>query len=64
MPQYEQGIAAYLKKIREEATAPETKPERSSIAAFFGFAPKPPPESEPADTKPARKGWWQRADDK
>jgi ribonuclease E len=51
-------------QIREEATAPETKPERSSIAAFFGFAPKPQPESEPADAKPARKGWWQRTDDK
>jgi ribonuclease E len=50
-------------QLREEAP-PESKPERSSIAAFFGFTPKPQPESEPTDSKPTRKGWWQRNADK
>ena len=48
---------------RDEQTA-EPKQERSSIAAFFGFTPKPAAESEPAETKPTRKGWWNRNADK
>ncbi|MBI1211613.1 MAG: Rne/Rng family ribonuclease [Alphaproteobacteria bacterium] len=49
---------------RAETPALEPKPERSSIAAFFGFTPKPQPEGEGAETKPARRGWWQRDADK
>jgi len=48
---------------RREETAPvESKP--SGIAAFFGFATKPQNESDTAESKPSRKGWWQRPGDK
>jgi hypothetical protein len=43
---------------REEAAEP--KQERSSIASFFGFTPKPAAEAEPTEAKPTRKGWWNR----
>jgi len=51
-------------QLREESVAVEAKPERSGLAAFFGFTPKPQPETEPQDAKPSRKGWWQRPADK
>ena len=51
--------------ILDEQPVAEAKPERSSIAAFFGFGAKPPTtDSEPADSKPSRKGWWQKGADK
>jgi hypothetical protein len=50
---------------REEPST-EAKPERTGIAAFFGFSPKPTPaaEGETSDAKASRKGWWQRPVDK
>jgi hypothetical protein len=51
-------------QTRDEPASAESKPERSGLAAFFGFAGKPQTESETADQKSSRKGWWQRNADK
>jgi hypothetical protein len=50
--------------VRDEQPLAESKPERSGLAAFFGFAQKPQTESEQTEAKPSRKGWWQRPADK
>lgn len=52
------------KKPSQDSTPAEAKPERTGIAAFFGFASKPQTEGEAAESKPSRKGWWQRGADK
>ena len=40
---------------------PEAKPERPSIASFFGFGSKPDePASAPSEPQPERKGWWNK----
>jgi ribonuclease E len=45
----------------EPAPEPEAKPERPSIASFFGFGSKPEePASTPSEPQPERKGWWQK----
>jgi ribonuclease E len=49
---------------REEPASGESKPERSGLAAFFGFAAKPQAENDGSDQRPSRKGWWQRNADK
>ncbi len=49
---------------RDEPTPPEAKPERTGIAAFFGFAAKPQNDGDATDAKSSRKGWWQRNADK
>jgi ribonuclease E len=45
--------------------AEEPKAERSSIASFFGFGANKPEEGDDggSDSKPQRKGWWQRKPD-
>jgi ribonuclease E len=45
--------------------AEEPKAERSSIASFFGFGANKPEEGDEggSDSKPQRKGWWQRKPD-
>jgi ribonuclease E len=45
----------------EPAPEPEAKPERPSIASFFGFGAKPEePANTPSEPQPERKGWWNK----
>jgi ribonuclease E len=46
----------------EPVPEPEAKPDRPSIASFFGFGPKPEetPAAPPSESRPERKGWWNK----
>lgn len=46
--------------VEVEPRLGEPKPERSSIASFFGFGTKPEEPKVDTDDLPKRRGWWQK----